>query len=286
MKFRIVTDSSSNVLSRPGEDYACVPLKIVAGREYVDAPGLSVTQMVEDLKNYKGKTGSSCPNVGEWLEAFGDAEYVFGITITKNLSGSYNAARQAADAYMEEHPGRRVYLFDSLSAGPELMMIADKIRQCEAEGDDFDTTVAKVLDYHNHTHTIFCAESINNLAHNGRVPLTVAKLAGMLGIRIIGEAHGGQIVAIHKPRGAKKAVHTMVQVVRERGFRDGGLIRISHCFAEDQTQEFMSLVREEFPHARFILEPTTALCSYYVEVHGYIVGFEGGFNAHNDNSKF
>ena len=233
MNFRIVTDSSSNVLSRPGEDYGCVPLKIVAGQEYVDVPGLNVTQMVEDLKNYKGKSGSSCPNVGEWLEAFGDAQYVFGITITKHLSGSYNAARQAADTYMEEHPGRRVYLFDSLSAGPELMMIADKIRQCEAEGDDFDTTVAKVLDYHNHTHTIFCLESMNNLARNGRVLLAVAKLAGVLGIRVIGEARGGEIVPVHKPRGAKKAVHAMVQAVRERGFRDGGLIRIAHCFAEE-----------------------------------------------------
>ena len=286
MNFRIVTDSSSNVLSRPGEDFACVPMKIVAGQEYVDVPGLNLTQMVEDLKVYKGKSGSSCPNVGEWLEAFGDAEYVFGITITKHLSGSYNAARQAADTYMEEHPGRRVYLFDSLSAGPELMMIADKIRQCEAQGDDFDTTIAKVLDYHNHTHTIFCLESMNNLAHNGRVPLTVAKLAGMLGIRIIGEAQGGQIVPIHKPRGAKKALHAMVQTVKERGFRDGGLIRIAHCFAEDTVQEFMALIREQFPHTRFLVEPTTALCSYYAEVGGYILGFEGDFNVHNDNSKY
>ena len=50
MKFRIVTDSSSNVLSIPHEDYGCVPMKIVAGKEYVDAPGLNVAQMVEDLK--------------------------------------------------------------------------------------------------------------------------------------------------------------------------------------------------------------------------------------------
>ena len=286
MNFRIVTDSSSNVLSRPGEDYACVPLKVVAEQEYADVPGLNVAQMVEDLKNHKGKSGSSCPNVGEWLEAFGDAEYVFGITITKHLSGSYNAARQAAETYMDEHPGRRVYIFGSQSAGPELMMIADKIRQCEAEGDDFDTTIEKVLDYHNHTHTIFCLESMNNLAHNGRVSIAVAKIAGVLGIRVVGEAQGGQIVPTHKPRGAKKALQAMVQTVRERGFQDGGLIRISHCFAEDTAQEFMSMIREEFPHARLLLEPTTALCSYYAEVGGYIVGFEGGFNANNDNSKF
>ena len=286
MNFRIVTDSSSNVLSRPGEDYGCVPLKIVAGQEYVDVPGLNVTQMVEDLKNYKGKSGSSCPNVGEWLEAFGDAQYVFGITITKHLSGSYNAARQAADTYMEEHPGRRVYLFDSLSAGPELMMIADKIRQCEAEGDDFDTTIAKVLDYHNHTHTIFCLESMNNLARNGRVNVAVAKLAGMLGIRVAGEAKGGQVTPVHKPRGAKRATQVLLEMVKERGFRDGNTIRVAHCFAEEAAADFRNAVLEAFPHARFQLEPTTALCSYYAEVGGLIVGFEGGFNTHNHNREF
>ena len=125
-------------------------------------------QMVEDLKQYKGKSGSSCPNVGEWLEAFGDAEEVFCITISKHLSGSYNAARHAADTYMSEHPARKVFIFDSLATGPEMMMLAEKIRQCEDAGDDFETTKEKVLDYHNHLHTLFCLESMNNLARNGR----------------------------------------------------------------------------------------------------------------------
>ena len=110
MNFRIVTDSSSNVLSRPGEDYGCVPLKIVAGQEYVDVPGLNVTQMVEDLKNYKGKSGSSCPNVGEWLEAFGDAQYVFGITITKHLSGSYNAYLNGVPMPTQDNNANVIYL--------------------------------------------------------------------------------------------------------------------------------------------------------------------------------
>ena len=156
MSFRIVTDSSSNVLEIPSQNYASVPMKIVTDKEYVDAPGLDVAGMVEDLRNHKGKSSSSCPNVGEWMEAFGDAEEIFCVTITKNLSGSYNAAFQAANTYMEENPGRKVFVFDSLSAGPELMLIVEKIRQCEAAGDDYETTKAKVLDYHNHCHTIFC----------------------------------------------------------------------------------------------------------------------------------
>lgn len=286
MNYRIVADSSANVLSLPGQDYATVPLKIVTSREYVDNAQLDVAAMVEDLQHHKAKSGSSCPNVGEWLEAFGDAEYIFGITITKHLSGSYNAARQAAQTYMEEHPGRQVFIFDSLSAGPELMMIVEKIRQCEAEGDDFETTRDKVLDYHNHTHTIFCLESMMNLAHNGRVSVAVAKLAGVLGIRVVGVAVGGEIVPIHKPRGARKAIQAMVEAMKERGLRDGHLVRISHCFAQEQAQALIEALKAEFSNLRFLLEPTSALCSYYAEVGGLIVGYEGSFNTENDNTRF
>ena len=286
MNFKIVADSSANVLSMGTPDYATVPMKIVAAKEYVDDENLDLALMVEELRNHRGKSGSSCPNVGEWLEAFGDSDCVFGITITKHLSGSYNAAQQAAETYMEEHPGRKAYIFDSLSTGPEIMMIVDKIRQCEAAGDDFETTKAKVLEYHNHNHTLFCLESMVNLARNGRVPMAVAKIAGMLGIRVVGDVKGGEITPVHKPRGAKKATQIMVEMLKERGFQDGNILRVAHCFGEEAALALRDAVLAEFPNTRFTLEPTTALCSFYAEAGGLIIGFEGGFNAENDNTKF
>lgn len=286
MNFRIVTDSSSNVLSIENADYVSVPLKVITTREYVDTPELDVAAMVEDLKNHKGKSGSSCPNVGEWLEAFGDAQYIFGVTITKHLSGSYNAAIQAASTYMDENPDRKVFIFDSLSAGPELMLIVDKIRECEAAGDDFDTTIAKVLEYHNHCHTMFCLESLTNLARNGRVNPAVAKIAGMLGIRVVGAAEGGQLSQGHKPRGAKKATQAMVDMMKARGFGNGKYCRIAHCFNEEGAISLRDALLEDFPDARFHIEPTSALCSFYAEVGGLMVGYEGSFNTANDNSKF
>ncbi len=287
MKYQIVADSSSNVFSLPGVNYTSVPMKILVGeREYTDAPGLDLQAMVDDLKQFKGKSGSSCPNVQDWLDAFGDAENVFCVTITKNLSGSYNSARQAADAYMEEHPGRRVYVFDSLSAGPELMMIVDKVAALIAEGHDFDAIVEKTLEYHNHNHTMFCLISLTNLARNGRVNPAVAKIAGMLGIRVVGEAHGGQIVPVHKPRGDKKALQMMLQVMGERGLRRDGLVRIAHCYAEAGAETLKAAILEQYPECTVVIEPTTALCSFYAEVGGLIVGYEGGFNEVNDNRKF
>ena len=287
MSYMIVADSSANILSLPGdESYKTVPMKIVAAREYVDDENLDLAGMVEDLQNHKGKSGSSCPNVGEWLEAFGEAECVFGITITKHLSGSYNAAQQAAEVYMEEHPGRKAFIFDSLSTGPEMMMIAEKIRQCEAEGLDFEATREKVLEYHNHNHTLFCLDSMMNLARNGRVPMAVAKIAGMLGIRVVGDVKKGEITPVHKPRGAKKATQTLFEMIKERGFRDGNILRVAHCFAEESACALRDLVLAEFPNTRFILEPTTALCSFYAEAGGLIIGFEGNYNSGNDNKLY
>ena len=287
MNIKIVCDSSSNIFSMEGLNYASVPMKIIAGeKEFVDIAGLDLKGMVEYLQEYKGKSGSSCPNVQEWLDAFGEADVVFGVTITKNLSGSYNAAQQAAATYMEENPGKKAYIFDSLSAGPELMLIVDKIVELANQGCDFDSIVRQVLDYHNHCHTIFCLQSMTNLARNGRVNPAVAKIANMLGIRVVGVALGGTIVPIHKPRGEKKALAAMVESMKERGLRDGSLVRIAHCFGEDTANAFIGAVKEQFPNCRFILEHTTALCSFYAEVGGLIVGYEGGFNEENDNNKY
>jgi DegV family protein with EDD domain len=287
MNIKIVCDSSSNVFQLEEMNYSTVPMKIIAGnREFVDAPGLNLREMVEFLKEYKGKSGSSCPNVQEWLDAFGDADMVFGVTITKNLSGSYNAAQQAAATYMEENPGKKAYIFDSLSAGPELMLIVGKIQELANAGCDFDSIVSQVLDYHNHCHTIFCLQSITNLARNGRVNPAVAKIAGMLGIRMVGIAVGGTIVPIHKPRGEKKALAAMVESMKERGLRDGSLVRVAHCFGENTANAFIAALKAQYPNCRIILEHTSALCSFYAEVGGLIVAYEGGFNQENDNSKF
>ena len=165
-------------------------------------------------------------------------------------------------------------------------MITEKIVELVNQGCDFETVVEKVEEYQSHNHTIFCLESLSNLAKNGRVNPAVAKIAGMLGIRMVGFAKEGRIEALHKVRGHKKAMQTLVDVMEEWGFRDGNLIRVSHCFAEKQAQDLADATLAQFPNARITIEPTTALCSFYAEAGGMMIGFEGGYNAENDPEKF
>lgn len=287
MRYIIVSDSSSNVFTITGAEYTTVPMKIITGeKEYVDTPALDLQGMVSDLRKFKGKSGSSCANVQEWLDAFGDADGVFCVTISKNLSGSFNSAKQAAETFLEENPGKKAYVFDSLAAGPQQAMLIEKLASLVAEGHDFDTIVDKALDYHNHTHILFRLESLTNLARNGRVNPAVAKIVGALGIRVIGDVKSGLITPVHKIRGDKKTIPMLVEMMKERGFRDGNILRIAHCFGEAPALMLRDAVLAEFPNTRFMLEPTTALCSFYAEAGGLMIGMEGDYNQENNNKDF
>ena len=283
MRYQIVSDSSSNIFHIEGVNYTTVPMKIIAGeKEYVDDRSLDVRGMVDDLKAYKGKSGSSCANAQEWLDAFGDADMVFGVTISRNLSGSFNAAQQAAQDFAEEHPGSKIHIFDTLSAGPEMAMVIEKIAGLVDQGLPFEEIVARVREYQNHCHILFCLESMNNLARNGRVNPAVAKIASVLGIRACGDAQNGQIIPSQKPRGAKKATETLAAMIRERGFTNDSWLRIAHCFGEVQANALVDAIRKDFPNARYTIELTTALCSFYAEEGGLMIAMEGAFNEVNN----
>ena len=286
MNYRIVADSSSNILSMGDPHYFSVPMKVRAEKEYIDDINLNVAQMVEDLKHHKGSSGSACPSVGEWLDAFGDADMVFGTTMSKSLSGSYNAACEAARMFEEENPGKKAYIFNTLSAGPQQMFLNEKIMELAAQGLDFETIQEKALEYYKNTHILFCLESMMNLARNGRVSMAAAKIAGVLGIRACGDAKGGMITPVHKPRGARKTTETLVEMMKERGFYDGAQLRIAHCLGQTQAEDLANAVLAQFPNARITIEPTTALCSFYAEAGGLMIGFEGGYNSENDPEKF
>lgn len=275
MKIKIVADSSANMTALEGMDFASVPLKIVAGdREFVDAPGLDLEEMVRFLRGYKGTSGSSCPSVGEWIDAFGDADVVFGTAITSNLSGSYNASQIAKAEYEEANPGKKVYILDSLSAGPELELIVEKLGELVQAGLEPEVIWQEIQKYARHTHLLFSLESLKNLANNGRTSHAVAALAGILGLRLVGKASDeGTLEPMDKCRGEKKALNCIVEHMENTGYA-GGKVRISHCFNAAAANELASLIRKDFPDAQIKVGKCGALCSFYAERGGLLIGFE------------
>ena len=123
-----------------GVAFESVPLKIITNeKEYVDTATLDVQRMVDELSIYKGRSGTACPGVGEWLSAFEGYDVIYCVTIISTLSGSYNAAITAKQQYEEENPGKKVFVLDSYSAGPEMKLHVEKLRDLVLAGKDYDT---------------------------------------------------------------------------------------------------------------------------------------------------
>lgn len=280
MQHAIVADSSSDLVSAEqlgladNIGFGVAPLKIIAGdREWEDVPTTDVEEMVDYLATYNGKSGTACPGTGDWIKAFSGAKEVFGVTITSRLSGSYNSAIVAKDVYEAENPDARVHIVDSLSTGPQLWMIAEKLHELIEAGLPFEEIRDRIEAYRDNTELLFSLESLTNLANNGRVSPAVAKIAGMLNIRIVGFAVDGQLDPGNKVRGEKKMFSTIVKQIREKGC-NGRKIRIAHVLNEEGALKLKEMLLEIYPQAQIELNPTRALDSFYAERGGLLVAFE------------
>ncbi len=275
MKRKIVADSSCDMWELNGVDFAVAPMTISTdNKHYVDNQELDVHLMSEDLAKYKGVSHTACPSVGSWLDCYEGYDEVFVVTLTGAMSGTYNSAMTAKGIYEEENENVKVHVFDSLSTGPEMRLLIEKLKEMIEEDLPFEEIVEKGQDYLNHTRLFFALKSLHNFAMNGRVNKAVASAIGVLNISIFATAsEEGTIQQISKCRGEKKVVKSMIEHLENAGYH-GGKVRISHADNLKLAHNVRDKILELYPHADIIVYPMGGLCTYYAEIGGLLVGCE------------
>ena len=274
-KIRIVADSSADLLTLDSVDFASSPMKIItAEREFVDDQSLDVNKMVDFFDQYKERSQTSCPNPADWLEAFGDADDVFCVTITSGLSGSYNSACTAKQMYEAENEGKRVFVLDTLSAGPEVTLAVRKLEELVKANLTYEEICEKIQEYNKKTGLVFMLKSLKNFAANGRVSPLVAKLVGFAGICIVGRASDqGTLEPSHKCRGESKSLDTILSDLEKYGLKTGK-VSIGHCQNEKAAELLKAMIKEKFAKVSIEIHKLRGLCSFYAEKGGLLVGFE------------
>lgn len=275
MSYKIIADSAANLYSLEKSPFAYVPLKVhCEGKEFIDNAEQGPDPMIELLRRTKERSFTSCPNMQEWYESFGDAQEIYAVAITAGLSGSYSAAEQAKAEYLEAHPQAKIHIINSLSAGPEMALIVERLATLKESGASFEETVKEIQTYTTKTRLAFCLKSLNNFARNGRISPAKAKLVGTLGIRIVGRAsEEGTLQQQALCRGEAKALQGIFAEMIGNGF-EGGKVRIHHCHNEQAAQKLKDLLLTHAPTAEIELLPCGVLCSYYAEEGGLLIGYE------------
>lgn len=275
MKYRIVADSSADILTLDDVDFVSVPLHIIVGeQDFIDDETIDIDAMQKAISEYKGKTSTACPGPESWKEAFGDADVVFCVTLTSKLSGAYTSANIAKQMYEEGNPGRKVFLFDTLSTGPEMTLLIEALRQWVLEGYEAEEIEQKAREYMKHTHLLFSLASLDNFANNGRVSPILAKGIGILGIRIVGMASQvGDLQPIDKARGDNRAIEKVIHHMKELGYV-GGKLCIAHNNNVKSAELLLVAIKKQFGECKALIHRTRALCSYYAEPESILIGFE------------
>lgn len=280
MSWAIIADSSCNLRDytpqAPDTLYAYAPLKInVGGTEFADDADLDVAELNRLVAEEKSASSSACPSAGEWAELFRSAENVIAITISANLSGSYEAASMARDLVQEES-GHRIHLVNSRAAGGKLEMLVillDRYLTVHPEAT-FAEACAYIDGIEQCSTVLFSLSSYENLTKSGRMPKMAGILANKLSIRVLGTAsEEGTIKIVAPTRGQKKMVAKVVQTMEADGYK-GGLVCIDHVDNEAGCQEIAAAITSKWPEAEIMIMPCGGLCSYYAEAKGIIIGYD------------
>lgn len=270
---KIVSDSSCDRPALSGVEY--VPMVMSTDeRSFTDDGNLDVHEMLDYMSAYKGRSYTACPSVDAWLSAFAGADEIYAVTITSGLSGSYNSAMAAKELYLHDHPEAKVHVFDSLSTGPEMRLLLEKLKELTDGGLAFEQVVQEAAAYLKHSRLFFILQSLHNLSQNGRVSKVAAAAVGVLNIRIVGTASKeGTLEQLAKSRGDNKALNELLSQVERAGYA-GGKMRLTNAENPALAERFAALVKAKWPQADVVIAASSGLCSYYAERGSIMVGIE------------
>ena len=277
MSFRIIADSSCDIFeieNKPDNVYFnTVPFVItVDGRDYVDNEEIDVHELVAAMAS-SSKSHTSCPSPHDWMTEFGEEGDVFAITISSNLSGSYNSACTARQMILENDPDRNIEILDSRGTGPSLNMIIDKLNELIGQGLSFEEVKTEIHKYMEEHKLIFALSSYHNLVNNGRMPKLAGIVLGHLGLWGVGIASDEGTIKMKKiAKGGKKTLQVIMNDFKDR-VANKGVIVISHCENEQFADNLKKAALAAYPGFEVKIMPTRGLCSYYAEKGGIIVGF-------------
>ena len=279
MKWKVVVDTACDFREIPNKaeniTYERVPLSLqIEDKVFVDNLDLDIDKMMEEVYASPEPARSACPSPEAYLSAYRGAENVIVLTLTGGMSGSYNSAVIAEKMLKEENDNVNIHIINTLSAGGQNDLFLLKINELIKEGLPFEDVVTAITKYQKESKLIFVLEKVDNLVKNGRLNKLVAAVVGFLNMRMVGEASNeGTLHLLHKVRGEKKAISTVVGEMIKAGYK-GGRVVITHRNNESICQKIEEKLKEKFSNIEFIAVPTSGICSFYGEEGGMLLGYE------------
>ena len=278
MIWTIAVDSGCDLRDIENKDdinFAIAPLKITIGEQSVeDDNSVSLEYLQRMLDEEKKKTGTACPSVEDWRLCMEKGDKIIAITISGEVSGSYQSAVIAKEMILEDHPEKEIFVLNTLSGSGSMSFLARRACELIKEGKSFEDICTELSERAKKTKPFFMIQNVDNLMTNGRLNHIVGKAIKTLKLALVATvSEKGDLEVISKARNFKNAMDRCLDECLKRGYK-GEKVIISHCLNLDGANEFKRRLLEKYPGADVEIMRTSLLCGYYVEKGGIIASFE------------
>lgn len=277
MSYKIAIDSCGELLDewKNDERIESIPLTLtVGGENIIDDSTFDQKDFLKKVADCPECPKSACPSPERYMKAYEcEAEHIYAVTLSAELSGSYNSAILGKNLLLEEQPEKKVHVFNSKSASGGQSLIAMKIIECEEKGLSFGEVVSEVEKYIEEMSTFFVLENLETLRKNGRLSRVKALVASALKIKpVMGSTPEGTICQLDQARGMNKAIVKMVDHIGEKGINiPEKTVAITHCNCPERAKMLEEAIREKLNPAKIVVMDTAGVSSMYANDGGVIV---------------
>ena len=277
MSFHIVADSccelTADMKKRGNIEIAPLTLE-VGGESILDDETFDQKYFLKRAAECPECPKSACPSPDYFRKSFlNGAERCYAVTLSAQLSGSYNSAVLGANLAQEENEDLKIHVFNSRSASIGETLIVKKIVECEEAGMSFERVVETVELYISTQHTYFVLENLETLRKNGRLSKTKALVASALKIKpVMGATPEGDIVQLDQARGINKALMKMVDaIVNDAQHVENKTLAISHCNCPERAEMVKEALLERLAVQDVFVLDTQGVSSMYANDGGIII---------------
>lgn len=277
MSYRIVVDSCGEFTEEMAKDshfvHAALNLEI-DGNHFVDDETFDRLRFLDLVEKSPNCPKSSCPSPEVYRSAFDcGADHLYAVTLSAELSGSYNSAVLGQNLYLEDHPDAKIHVFNSCSASVGETLLAKKIQECEEAGMEFEEVIKAVEAYQAERQTFFVLESLDHLRKNGRLSAVKVFVASALNIKPVMEGNKqGIIEQAGQARGMQKALRMMVELLVERMNKpEEKTVAIVHCNNEARAQFVKEEIEKRTKVKEIIILPSSGVSTLYAAQGGIIL---------------
>lgn len=277
MSYKIIIDSCGEFLTEWKEDerFESVPLTLnVGGETVIDDETFDQSSFLKKVAACPDSPKSACPSPERYMKAYDcQADHIYAVTLSAELSGSYNSAVLGKNLILEEQPEKKVHVFNSKSASIGETLIGMKIQECEEAGCSFEETVEQVEAYIEEQNTFFVLDNLETLRKNGRLSGVKSLVASALKIKpVMGATPEGTICQLDQARGINKALVKMVQhIVDKTQNSENKALAISHCNCAERAELLKNALQEKLSVKRIVVLDTAGVSSMYANDGGVIV---------------